>query len=298
MQKLSFIVLCLFVSATVSFAQEKATDKVPAKKAHTTKKHEAVPPVPPPMRASEVPLPIGAPNMPQLKPGDDPANFPLPDGPHPLPVGIDGKPVLPHRAQAPMGKVAPTNTPDREKGRDRRKGDAIANNAIPPPVLPPTPGRQQQPNMPLDHLPPGAPGTPGAPPLHPPVQEIVNVGPNAGSFQFTEETHNYGTVPEGNPVECDFYFKNVGKEAIIIKDAKGSCGCTIPTYPKEPIAPGKSGVIHVVYNTKNRPGIISKEVTITSNAKQQPMTLHIAGEVKETQKQQPQQPQVQPQPQH
>ncbi|MBC7554359.1 MAG: DUF1573 domain-containing protein [Taibaiella sp.] len=114
-----------------------------------------------------------------------------------------------------------------------------------------------------------------------PELDLIHPGPNAGIFEFNEETHDFGVVPEGNPVECDFHFKNTGKEPITIKEAHASCGCTIPTYPKEPIAPGNSADVHVVFNTKGRLGVIKKEITITSNAKQQPMTLHIAGEVKE-----------------
>ena len=103
---------------------------------------------------------------------------------------------------------------------------------------------------------------------------------NAGKFKFEEETHDFGTVPEGPLAECDFEFKNVGKEPIVIKEAHGSCGCTVPTWPHEPILPKEKAVIHVAYTTNGRPGPIMKEVTINSNAKQQPMVLHIRGTVK------------------
>src|SRR4051812_2994080 len=59
--------------------------------------------------------------------------------------------------------------------------------------------------------------------------------PNAGIFKFEEETHDFGTVPEGPTAEYDFEFKNVGKEPIVITEAHGSCGCTVPTWPHEPI---------------------------------------------------------------
>jgi hypothetical protein len=132
-------------------------------------------------------------------------------------------------------------------------------------------------------VPPPLPQQQGPLPVPPPtpqIQEPVKVNPNAGVFNFSDDTHNFGVIPEGNPVEWDFEFKNTGKEAIMIKEAHGSCGCTIPTYPKEPITPGSTGKIHVVYNTKGRPGVFNKEVIITSNARQQPMVLHIGGEVK------------------
>lgn len=118
------------------------------------------------------------------------------------------------------------------------------------------------------------------PPPPPPAAAAKPVDPDAGKFKFKEETHDYGEVMEGPLAEYDFEFKNVGKKPIIISEAHGSCGCTVPKWPQEPIAPGKKGVIHVAYNTQGRPGPISKEVTINSNAQQSPMVLHIRGTVK------------------
>ncbi len=106
------------------------------------------------------------------------------------------------------------------------------------------------------------------------------VDPDAGEFKFKEETHDYGEVPEGPLAEYDFEFKNTGKKPIVIQDAHGSCGCTVPTWPHEPILPKQKGVIHVAYTTNGRQGPIMKDVTINSNAKQQPMVLHIRGTVK------------------
>lgn len=117
-----------------------------------------------------------------------------------------------------------------------------------------------------------APAPPQAP-VTPPVN------PNAGKFKFEEETHDFGTVAEGPLAECDFVFKNVGKEPITITDAHGSCGCTVPTWPREPILPKQSAKIHVAYTTNGRPGMISKDVTINSNAQQNPIRLHITGTV-------------------
>jgi hypothetical protein len=104
--------------------------------------------------------------------------------------------------------------------------------------------------------------------------------PDAGKFKFKEETHDYGEVPEGPFAECDFKFTNTGDKPIIITEAHGSCGCTVPEWPHDPILPGKKGMIHVKYNTTGRQGPISKDVIITSNAQQSPMTLHITGTVK------------------
>jgi hypothetical protein len=103
------------------------------------------------------------------------------------------------------------------------------------------------------------------------------VDPDAGVFKFKEETHDYGKVPEGPLAEYDFEFKNTGKKPIVITEAHGSCGCTVPKWPNEPILPGKKGTIHVAYNTSGRQGPIDKSVTVTSNAQQSPMVLHIKG---------------------
>ena len=104
--------------------------------------------------------------------------------------------------------------------------------------------------------------------------------PDAGKFKFKELSHDYGEVMEGPLAECDFTFKNVGKKPIIISEAHGSCGCTVPKWPSDPILPKHSGTIHVTYNTAGRVGAISKDVYITSNAQQNPMRLHISGVVK------------------
>lgn len=102
---------------------------------------------------------------------------------------------------------------------------------------------------------------------------------NGAKISFTKETHDYGTVKNGGDGTCTFEFKNTGNAPLILSDAKGSCGCTVPTWPKEPIAPGAKGVISVKYDTK-RPGAINKSVTITSNAVNEPTkTIRIKGTV-------------------
>lgn len=88
---------------------------------------------------------------------------------------------------------------------------------------------------------------------------------SGAKIDFIKETHDYGTVKFGADGSCTFEFKNVGNAPLIISNAKGSCGCTVPSWPKDPIAPGAKGSIKVQYDTK-RPGPINKSVTITSNA--------------------------------
>ena len=120
------------------------------------------------------------------------------------------------------------------------------------------------------------------PPPPPGAPAPADKDPDAGIFKFkdADNTHNYGEVPEGPQAEYDFEFKNVGKKPIIITEAHGSCGCTVPKWPTEPILPKHKGVIHVTYNTDHRPGPIMKEVTITSNAMDKSTVLHIRGTVK------------------
>jgi hypothetical protein len=90
--------------------------------------------------------------------------------------------------------------------------------------------------------------------------------------------HDYGNIAQGANGECEFKFTNTGKEPLVITNCQGSCGCTVPQCPKEPILPGKSGVIKVKYDT-NRPGGIYKTVTVNSNAKSGNVVLTIKGNV-------------------
>ena len=123
---------------------------------------------------------------------------------------------------------------------------------------------------------------PGPPPTAAPAAAPAPAAPNpdAGKFKFEEETHDFKEVPEGPLAEYDFEFKNVGKSPIVITEAHGSCGCTVPKWPSEPILPKHKAVIHVAYTTQGRVGMINKDVIITSNAQQSPMRLHITGTVK------------------
>lgn len=96
---------------------------------------------------------------------------------------------------------------------------------------------------------------------------------------FEVTTVDYGTVEKGADPIRKFKFTNTGTEPLIIKAAKGSCGCTVPTYPKEPIMPGESNVIEVRYDTQ-RVGAFTKTVTVTTNEATDTRTLTIKGEVK------------------
>ncbi len=106
------------------------------------------------------------------------------------------------------------------------------------------------------------------------------------TIDFESKVVDYGTIENKSDGARKFVFKNNGTESLIIKNAKGSCGCTVPTWPREPIAPGASGEIGVKYDTK-RVGKFTKTITLTTNADKKPVILTIKGEVnpppKETQ---------------
>ncbi len=85
------------------------------------------------------------------------------------------------------------------------------------------------------------------------------------AIEVNKEIHDYGMVEYAGNGICEFIITNTGDEPLVITGAKASCGCTVPSYPKEPIAPGESAVITVKYDTK-RPGSINKSIKITSNA--------------------------------
>lgn len=103
--------------------------------------------------------------------------------------------------------------------------------------------------------------------------------PNAPQISFESEVVDYGTIEKGADGQREFTFTNTGKEPLIITNACGSCGCTVPSWPKEPIAPGASATIKVKYDTQ-RVGPINKSVTVNSNASTPVKVLRIKGQVK------------------
>ncbi len=112
----------------------------------------------------------------------------------------------------------------------------------------------------------------------PTTQDPQTDNPNAPEISFDKTVHDYGTITQGADGTCEFKFTNVGKEPLILSKPISSCGCTVPTWPQEPILPGKSDVIKVTYNTNNV-GPINKTVTVYSNAKTNRVVLSIKGTV-------------------
>ncbi|MCM1005777.1 MAG: DUF1573 domain-containing protein [Prevotella sp.] len=97
---------------------------------------------------------------------------------------------------------------------------------------------------------------------------------------FTDYRFDFGNVKEkGGSVSHDFTFTNTGDGNLIIIDATATCGCTKPEYPKNPIAPGKKGIIKVTYNPLGRPGPIDRTVTVKTNGSPKKVRLKIVGNV-------------------
>lgn len=114
------------------------------------------------------------------------------------------------------------------------------------------------------------------------AQDATSGVKTAGGAEMTFETEviDYGTIAQNANGVRTFNFTNTGNAPLIISNAKGSCGCTVPTWPKQPIAPGESAEIKVKYAT-NRLGPINKSVTVTSNATKPTKVLRIKGNVVE-----------------
>jgi hypothetical protein len=98
------------------------------------------------------------------------------------------------------------------------------------------------------------------------------------TIDFESKVVDYGTIEYNADGLRKFVFTNNGTEPLIIKNAKGSCGCTVPTWSREPIAPGNTSEIGVKYAT-NRVGKFTKTITLTTNADKKPVILTIKGEV-------------------
>lgn len=106
-------------------------------------------------------------------------------------------------------------------------------------------------------------------------------GTKEAKIVFKEIVHDFGKFPESDPyVTCVFEFTNEGNAPLIIHRALASCGCTVPTFPKEPIMPGKSGTITVSYNGKGRyPAPFKKSIRIMTNANPEVTILYVKGEM-------------------
>ncbi len=124
---------------------------------------------------------------------------------------------------------------------------------------------------------PAATSTPGAI-AQPQAPEEKPEGP-LPSFEFEAMDHDFGTIKDGDIVTHVFKFKNTGQAPLIIQSARGSCGCTVPSWPKEPIPVGGTAEISAEFNSKGKLGMQNKVVTITANTWPKNTTLRIKAQV-------------------
>lgn len=108
--------------------------------------------------------------------------------------------------------------------------------------------------------------------------EVKPEGP-LPAFEFETMEHDFGTIKEGDVVETTFKFKNTGEAPLIIQGAQGSCGCTVPTWPKEPIPVGGTGEVTAQFNSKGKPNLQQKTVTLTANTWPKRTVLRIKAQV-------------------
>lgn len=140
---------------------------------------------------------------------------------------------------------------------------AVAQNkAVPAKSTPKISENKVQPRTEIKSVdaPAAAPATPAAAQAQPAATQNADL-----SMKFSTEEHNFGTVPEGPTVTTDFEFTNIGTEPIVLSNVRASCGCTTPSWTKDPVLPGKTGKISATYNTQGRPGQVTKTITVESN---------------------------------
>lgn len=102
---------------------------------------------------------------------------------------------------------------------------------------------------------------------------------NLPEIKFEEEVFDFGRITQGERVSHSFAFKNTGKKNLIISGASGSCGCTVPEWPKEPIKPGTEGKINVVFNSEGKSGLQEKTVTVVTNCEPATRIVRIKAEI-------------------
>lgn len=102
---------------------------------------------------------------------------------------------------------------------------------------------------------------------------------SGAAIKFDQEVFDYGTIRQGEKVTHEFTFVSAGNQPLIITAAQGSCGCTVPEWPKQPLKKGERGSVKVTFDSAGKMGMQDKTVTITSNAGEVPVVLHIKGTI-------------------
>lgn len=98
-------------------------------------------------------------------------------------------------------------------------------------------------------------------------------------IKFDKEVYDFGKIKPGNKVKYSYAFENTGKSPLIITSAVASCGCTIPSPPTKPIAPGEKSAIGVVFDSAGKSGLIDKQITVTANTVPAQTIIHLVGEI-------------------
>jgi hypothetical protein len=106
------------------------------------------------------------------------------------------------------------------------------------------------------------------------VDQIINP-----EMTFDTPEWNFGVITQGDVVEHTYKFVNTGSDPLIITNAKGSCGCTVPEWPKAPVSPGEEGEIYVKYNSAGKKGKQNKKVTLTTNMTPSQQVIYVKGQV-------------------
>ena len=99
------------------------------------------------------------------------------------------------------------------------------------------------------------------------------------SISFEKDEYDFGKIEKGNIAKYQFKFTNTGKAPLVISNVRPSCGCTTPSWSKEPVAPGGTGYIEAAYNSNSGHGTFTKSITVTTNIPDQSKVLYIKGEV-------------------
>ena len=111
------------------------------------------------------------------------------------------------------------------------------------------------------------------------VSDNETPNPNAPVMKFAEAEFDFGDIQPDTKVHHTFTFTNTGKSPLLIEDATASCGCTTPSWTKEPVAPGAQGKMEVQFDSRGKQGIISKQVAVRANTQPSITTILIKGNV-------------------
>ncbi len=98
-------------------------------------------------------------------------------------------------------------------------------------------------------------------------------------FEFENKYHDFGIIIQGEKVSYTFRYKNIGGSDLLIRSAKATCGCTVPKWSREPLAPGKEDEIEIIFKSSGRKGIQNKTITLLANTQPNKVVLTITGEV-------------------